>query len=119
MTTKIKILPDQFVFKQGDKGDAAYLVISGSFNVERDGTMKGLDIDIYKKLNNLELTVPILIAGGASSPDDFAKALSNDNIQGVVGGSIFSLSQYTPKTIRSFCEKKGINMSRCISRKNQ
>ena len=41
MTTKIKILPDQFVFKQGDKGDAAYLVISGSFNVERDGDKVG------------------------------------------------------------------------------
>ena len=41
MTTKIKILPDQFVFTQGDKGDAAYLVISGSFNVERDGYKVG------------------------------------------------------------------------------
>ena len=41
MTTKIKILPDQFVFTQGDKGDAAYLVISGSFNVERDGDKVG------------------------------------------------------------------------------
>ena len=41
MTTKIKILPDQFVFKQGEKGNAAYLVISGSFNVERDGDKVG------------------------------------------------------------------------------
>tara|TARA_B100001027_G_C16225795_1_gene312098 strand:+ start:650 stop:1087 length:438 start_codon:yes stop_codon:yes gene_type:complete len=41
MTSKIKILPDQFVFKQGDKGDAAYLVISGSFNVERNGEKVG------------------------------------------------------------------------------
>ena len=41
MTTKIKILPDQFVFKQGDEGVAAYLVISGSFNVERDGEKVG------------------------------------------------------------------------------
>lgn len=41
MTSKIKILPDQLVFKQGDKGDAAYLVISGSFNVERNGVKVG------------------------------------------------------------------------------
>ena len=41
MTSKIKVLPDQFVFKQNDKGEAAYLVISGSFNVIRDGKKVG------------------------------------------------------------------------------
>ncbi len=33
---KIRILPDQYVFKQGEKGDSAYLIISGTFIVERD-----------------------------------------------------------------------------------
>lgn len=33
---KIRVLPDQYLFMQGDKGDSAYLVISGSFRVERD-----------------------------------------------------------------------------------
>lgn len=33
---KIRVLPDQYLFMQGDKGDTAYLVISGSFRVERD-----------------------------------------------------------------------------------
>ena len=33
---KIRILPDQYVFNQGDEGDCAYLIVSGTFNVERD-----------------------------------------------------------------------------------
>ena len=41
MSSKLRILPDQCVFKQGDVGDAAYLILSGSFNVERDGTKVG------------------------------------------------------------------------------
>ena len=41
MTSKLRILPDQCVFKQGDVGDAAYLILSGSFNVERDETKVG------------------------------------------------------------------------------
>ena len=41
MTSKIKVLPDQFVFRQNDKGETAYLVISGSFNVIRDGKKVG------------------------------------------------------------------------------
>ena len=36
MASKLRILPDQCVFKQGDVGDAAFLILSGSFNVERN-----------------------------------------------------------------------------------
>ena len=36
MNEKIRILPDQIVFNQGDVGDTAYLVVSGSLVVERD-----------------------------------------------------------------------------------
>ena len=36
MSSKLRILPDQCVFKQGDVGDAAFLILSGSFNVERN-----------------------------------------------------------------------------------
>ena len=41
MTSKLRILPDQCVFKQGDIGDAAFLILSGSFNVERDEVKVG------------------------------------------------------------------------------
>lgn len=29
---KIRLLPDQYLFKQGDEGDSAYLIVSGSVN---------------------------------------------------------------------------------------
>lgn len=38
---KIRILPDQYVFKQDEKGDSAYLIISGTFIVERDKISAG------------------------------------------------------------------------------
>ena len=38
---KIRLLPDQFLFKQNDEGDSAYLILSGSLNVERDSTVVG------------------------------------------------------------------------------
>ena len=38
---KIRLLPDQFIFKQNDQGDSAYLILSGSLNVERDGVVLG------------------------------------------------------------------------------
>ena len=36
MLNKIRVLPDQYIFNQGETGEAAYLIASGSFIVEID-----------------------------------------------------------------------------------
>ena len=33
---KRRILPDEYVFKQGDEGNTAFLIVSGALNVEID-----------------------------------------------------------------------------------
>ena len=38
---KIRILPDQYVFKQNEKGDTAFLVISGGLIAELDSKKIG------------------------------------------------------------------------------
>ncbi|MAI28810.1 MAG: hypothetical protein CMP38_01240 [Rickettsiales bacterium] len=38
---KKRILPDEYVFKQGDSGNTAFLIISGALNVEIDGKKVG------------------------------------------------------------------------------
>ena len=38
---KLRILPDQYVFNQGETGDSAFLVISGTLNAEIDGKTVG------------------------------------------------------------------------------
>lgn len=38
---KIRILPDQYVFKQNEKGNTAYLLISGGLNAELDSKKIG------------------------------------------------------------------------------
>ena len=50
---KIRILPDQYVFNENDKGDKAYLIISGSFDVERKGKKVGKmsDGEIFGELS--------------------------------------------------------------------
>ena len=41
MSKKIRVLPDQYICKQGDKASTAFLVITGSFAVEIDGKKVG------------------------------------------------------------------------------
>ena len=38
---KIRILPDEYVFNEGEDGDTAYLIMSGSFSVHRDNKSVG------------------------------------------------------------------------------
>ncbi len=38
---KIRVLPDQYVFNQGEAGDSAFLVLSGTLNAEINGKTVG------------------------------------------------------------------------------
>ncbi len=38
---KIRVLPDQYVFNQGEEGDSAFLVLSGTLNAEINGKTVG------------------------------------------------------------------------------
>jgi cyclase len=82
------------------------------YNVDRDGSLQGLDISIARELDARGISIPVLLAGGAGAPVHFSEALSQSVIQGVVAGTVFSLTQETPSTIRIHCTQSGIRMRR-------
>ena len=82
------------------------------YDVDRDGTLQGLDASILPELEARNIPIPLLMAGGAGTADHVSAVLSSTMIQGVVGGSIFALTQETPATIRRHCEHAGIAMRR-------
>jgi len=82
------------------------------YNVENDGSMKGMDKEILKIIPSNLFSIPILMAGGLGNEEDAFEILSNSSIQGVVAGSAFALTKTTPTTIREYCQSKGIKMRR-------
>ena len=80
------------------------------YNVDLDGSLQGLDLLLLGELENRSFRIPLLMAGGAGAPEHFSSALNNSLIQGIVAGSIFSLTQETPSTIRSHCKQSNIAM---------
>lgn len=82
------------------------------YNVDRDGCLQGLDISLVSMLEKSDVSVPVLMAGGAGASEHFSAVLVSPAVQGVVAGSIFALTQETPATIRSHCESMGIAMRR-------
>ena len=80
------------------------------FNISLDGSLKGMDYGIDSDLEKSKTKLPIIIAGGLSNELNAYEILSKKNVNAILVGSAFSLTQTTPLTIRNFCLNKGINM---------
>jgi imidazole glycerol-phosphate synthase subunit HisF len=57
-------------------------------SIERDGTMKGYDIELIKKISE-NVTIPVVALGGAGSFSDLTLALKKGYASAVAAGSMF------------------------------
>lgn len=57
-------------------------------SIERDGTFKGYDVELIRKVST-ELSVPVIACGGASSVEDFTEVVSKGKASAVAAGSLF------------------------------
>lgn len=75
-------------------------------NVDLDGVMSGYDLDLVKYIS-LVTNVPIIVAGGASSPHDCVKAIKA-GASAVAAASIFHFTSITPRTCKEEMNKNEI-----------
>ena len=57
-------------------------------NVSRDGTMKGLDLEIISKISE-SVNIPTVAVGGTRDLQDIKRAFSNTSVSAISAGSIF------------------------------
>ena len=57
-------------------------------SIERDGTMKGYDIDLIKSVSSA-VTIPVIALGGASRKKDLTEAYTRANANALAAGSMF------------------------------
>lgn len=57
-------------------------------SIDRDGTMKGYDMDFIERLHDA-INVPLTVLGGAGSLTDFADLIRHFRIIGAAAGSLF------------------------------
>ena len=57
-------------------------------SIDRDGTMKGYDIELVRSVANA-VDVPVIACGGAGSIDDFRSAIAEGGASAVAAGSLF------------------------------
>jgi cyclase len=56
--------------------------------IDRDGTMKGYDLDLIKSVTS-EVSIPVVASGGAGKVQDFIDAVQKGGASAVTAGSMF------------------------------
>jgi cyclase len=90
--------------KQLENLGAGELLIN---NVTRDGEMCGGNMELAELVSNA-VTIPVIYAGGISSPIDAAK-LAKSKISGLGISSIFHFTDFTPKDCSNYLNQVGIH----------
>lgn len=77
-------------------------------NVDRDGTLEGLDIALIKELCNA-LTIPVLASSGLSSVENAVQA-AQAGASAIVAGAVLQFTQVTPATIKAGLKEAGFEV---------
>lgn len=76
-------------------------------SVDQDGTMKGYDLDLIKKVCG-QVRVPVIACGGAGELKDFSAAIKTGGADAVAAASIYHFTSETPKSVKEFLRKEGV-----------
>lgn len=76
-------------------------------SIECDGTMKGYDIDLIKKVTG-SVNIPVIAQGGAGNYEDMYLALTQGKAQAVSAASMFHFTESTPLEAKKYLASKNI-----------
>ena len=93
----------KFVEKMESMGAGEILLTS----MDRDGTKKGYDLDLTKKISSL-VNIPVIASGGVGSLEHLHQGIKIGNANAVLAASIFHFGEFSIKDAKKYLESKGI-----------
>ena len=78
-------------------------------DINRDGTNKGLNINIVNKLSKIS-HIPIIISGGCSFASDFISCFKKTRVDAIAAGNFFCFKDQNPLQTRSQILNSGISL---------
>ena len=93
----------KFVQKMEAFGAGEILLTS----MDRDGTKKGYDLDLTKKVSNL-VNIPVVASGGVGSLEHLHQGFKIGKASGVLAASIFHFGEYSIQDAKKYLDSKGI-----------
>jgi cyclase len=100
-STGIDVL--EFVKKMESKGAGEILLTS----MDRDGTKKGYDLDLTKKVSNL-VNIPVIASGGVGNLEHLYQGIKIGKANAVLAASIFHFGEFSIQDAKKYLDSKGI-----------
>ena len=93
----------KFVEKMESMGAGEILLTS----MDRDGTKKGYDLDLTKKVSNL-VNIPVIASGGVGSLEHLRQGIKIGKANAVLAASIFHFGEFSIQDAKKYLDSKGI-----------
>lgn len=81
-------------------------------SIDQEGTQKGFDIELSNKIAN-QVSIPVIISGGAGSPEHISQCMENPNIDSIAVASILHFGKYNIRDIKNNLNEKEIGVREC------
>lgn len=78
-------------------------------SIDRDGTGKGYDLDLIKKISELS-TVPVIAYGGAGNPESVLRVIKDSGADAASAASMFHYKNFTIGEVKKYLKDNGINV---------
>jgi len=78
-------------------------------SIDRDGTMKGYDIQLIKQITSV-VSIPVIASGGAGKYEHMFHAIRDGNANAVAAASLFHFTEQTPIEAKKYLKEKKINV---------
>lgn len=75
-------------------------------SIDRDGTMKGYDLDLIERVASA-VTIPVIASGGAGKYEDMLKAIKS-GASAIAAASIYHFTEQTPLEAKRYLASSGI-----------
>ena len=92
-----------FVKKVETRGAGEILLTS----MDRDGTKKGYDLDLTKKVANF-INIPVIASGGVGNLEHLYQGIKIGNANAVLAASIFHFGEYSILEAKQYLDSKNI-----------
>jgi|TARA_B100000315_G_scaffold134548_1_gene124009 cyclase len=93
----------KFVAKMESLGAGEILLTS----MDRDGTKKGYDLDLTKKVS-ISLNIPVIASGGVGNLEHLYQGIKIGKASAVLAASIFHFGEHTILEAKQYLDSKGI-----------
>lgn len=95
--------PGEWAEEMEQRGAGEILITS----IDRDGTMKGYDIELIRLITS-RVRIPVIASGGAGNYEHMFEALDTGKAAAVAAASIFHFTEQTPLEAKNYLAARGI-----------